>query len=114
MAFSAAGRRAAPEDLVALSERYGLDPAAAASVLGAASVPIDIAIEVLVIRCDHDLDSTFELASSTLGVGEDYVCAVLGVDAGSTIDPARGLRVVDETALVWDVESVNATTGVDL
>ncbi len=114
VAFAAAGRRAGPEDLTTLSERYGLDPSGTAAVLAAASVPIDTSLEVLLARCDHDLDQTFDLAAAALGVGEDYLCSVLGIDGGPTAHPAHALEINDESALAWDAEPANAGTGVDL
>jgi 5,10-methenyltetrahydromethanopterin hydrogenase len=72
-----AARRAGAEDLAVLTERYGLTPGEAAAVFAAAGVRSDVAVEAVHLRCDHDLDATFEIASHVLGVGGDVVTAIL-------------------------------------
>lgn len=112
-AFTAAGRRAQPDDLVALSERYGLDPDATAGVLAAAMVPTDTAIEVVLARCDGNLDTTVELATAVLGVDVDDLVARLGTDIETVLEPAHALTVVDEAALDWPTDDL-VPAGVDL
>jgi hypothetical protein len=84
-ALAYAARRADPEDLAVLTERYGLDPAEAATAFAAAGVALDRAIEAVHLRCDHDVDATYELAAGMLGASGDIVTSVL---AGE--DPAVG------------------------
>jgi hypothetical protein len=72
-----AARRAGAEDLAVLTERYGLTPGEAAAAFAAAGVRSDVAVEAVHLRCDHDLDATFEVASHVLGVGGDVVTAIL-------------------------------------
>lgn len=95
-AFALSARRAGPEDLAALSERYGLDPYQTACALVAASVPLDRAIETIHLRCDHDVDTTYELASAVLGADERLVTQVLVGEQSpvvelAALDPEREL-----------------------
>jgi len=76
-AFALSARRAGPEDLAALSERYGLDPNETARVLASAAVPLDRAVETIHLRCDHDVDATYELALSLLGADGQFIHHVL-------------------------------------
>ena len=85
-AFAYSARRAGAEDLAVLSERYGLAPAEAAAVFASAGVALDRAIEAVHLRCDHDVDATYEIAVGVLGAGEDYVTAVLAGDVSNVVD----------------------------
>jgi hypothetical protein len=104
LAYSA--RRAGAEDLAVLSERYGLAPAEAAAVFASAGVALDRAIEAVQVRCDHDVDATYEIAVGVLGAGEDYVTAVLAGDVSSVVDLTPAVRRDD-------VELVEAGVGYD-
>lgn len=66
-AFAVAGRRAEPEDLAALSERYQLSPGETADVMRSVSTPSDTAAEVLLERCDGDHAAASELLGVTEG-----------------------------------------------
>jgi hypothetical protein len=66
-AFAFAARRAQPEDLAAISERYGLDPLETGRSLVVAGLPADTITEVVALRCDHDPTLTAELATLALG-----------------------------------------------
>lgn len=76
-AFSLAGRHAQIEDLVALSERYLLDPAETASVAAAGCVPVDKAVGVIAARCESDPDITAALAARHLGLIEHETSAIM-------------------------------------
>ena len=88
-AFALAGRRAQPDDLAALSERYGLSPAETAAIVVAAGLPIELAVAVIDHRCEHDPTATVPLAARYLAVSEAEVTMILdGVDMlpGAAID----------------------------
>jgi hypothetical protein len=89
-----------------LSERYGLAPAEAAAVFASAGVALDRAIEAVHVRCDQDVDATYEIAGGVLGAGEDYVTSVLTGDISNVVDfiPTRPRD---------DVELVDAGVGYD-
>jgi hypothetical protein len=95
-ALTYAARRAEPERLAALTERYGLSPDQAAAAFAAAGVPVDRAIEALHLHCDHDVDTTYELATGPLGAHGYLVTAVLAGDV-STVVALPSLDVVDLT-----------------
>ena len=63
--------------LVALTERYGLSPAATADALAHAQVPTGLAVHVLHRRCDADPVLTTQIARSSLGVRTDLIVAAL-------------------------------------
>jgi hypothetical protein len=99
-AFAYAARRAAPDDLAVLSERYGLTPAEAAAAFASAGVAPDRAIEALHLRCDHDVEATYEIAAGVLRVGQGYVTSVLAGDASNVVALAGEPRSVDGEMLV--------------
>jgi hypothetical protein len=84
-AFAYSARRAGGDDLAVLSERYGLAPAEAAAVFASAGVALDRAIEATLVRCEHDVDATYELAVGVLGADESYVTAVLAGDVANVV-----------------------------
>jgi hypothetical protein len=94
-ALAYAACRAEPERLAALTERYGLAPDQAAAAFAAAGVPVDRAIEAVHLRCDHDVETTYELATGVLGAHGDLVTAVLTGDV-STVVALPTLDVVDD------------------
>jgi hypothetical protein len=49
------------------------------------------AIEAVHLRCDHDVDATYEIAVGVLGVGEDY----------GLFGSQRGVRVASRSQLGW-------------
>ncbi|MGD9702847.1 MAG: hypothetical protein AB7V74_10645 [Acidimicrobiia bacterium] len=108
-AFALSARRAGPEDLAALSERYGFDPRETARVLASASVPIDRAIETVHLRCDHDVEATYELASSLLGADGQLINRVLVGEQCAVL----GLHAYDVTRELVEAASL-ADSGVDL
>ena len=88
---------------------YGLDPIETARTLAGASVPLDRAIETIHLRCDHDVDATYELASAVLRADGQFIDQVLVGEQCAVVEFAsRG----DMRELV-DAGSV-ADTGVDL
>jgi hypothetical protein len=106
-AFAYSARRAGAEDLAVLSERYGLAPAEAAAVFASAGVALDRAIEAVHLRCDRDVDATYEIAVGVLGAGQDYVTAVLAGDVLNVVD------LTSASAVRADVELVEAGVGYD-
>ena len=76
-AFGLAGNHAQVEDLVALSQRYGLDPAETASAVAAGCVPIDRAVGVIAARCESDEDMTSALSARYLGLIDHETTAIL-------------------------------------
>jgi hypothetical protein len=103
-ALAHGARRAGPEHLAALSERYGLTPAETAGALASASVLPRDAVEVVHQRCDEDVDATYELAVGVLGVSDELVTAVLAGDDVSVV----ALASLDSAE-----ELVGAELGVD-
>jgi hypothetical protein len=85
VALAYAARRASGEDLAALTERYGLTPAEAAIAFAAAGVASARAVDAVHLRCDQDVDATYELALGVLGVGGDIVTAVLAGDVPAAV-----------------------------
>lgn len=76
-AFSLAGARAETEDLVALSERYGLDHLETAATVAEACVPTEKAVAAIAARCDFDPDLTAALSARHLGLVEYETAALL-------------------------------------
>ncbi len=62
-AFAFAARRAQPEDLAAIADRFGLDPTATEQLLVAAGVSPVVVREVVDLRCDLDPTSGVEVAA---------------------------------------------------
>jgi hypothetical protein len=99
-AFSLAGRHAQPDDLAALSERYGLDVGETASALAAACVPIEKAVEAIAHRCDGDTDATASLAARHLGLLDLETVALLrGEPSADVAQLATGVYAVFEHAV---------------
>jgi len=96
-AFALAGRCAAVDDLVALSECYGLDHIETAGVVAAGCVPADKAVAVIAARSDGDPELTPQLAARFLGLDEGHTAALLRGDAVSEVarDPASTSRDLD-------------------
>ena len=107
-AFSYAARRVDAEDLAALSERYGLAPADAAALFAAAGVARDRAVEAVHLRCDHDVDATYEIALGILGATADDVTSVLVGDVPNIVDITSVTASVDAVD-----ELVDAGVGYD-
>jgi hypothetical protein len=103
-AFAYAARRACADDLAVLSERYGFAPAEAAAVFASAGVALDRAIEAVHVRCDQDVDATYEIAGCVLGAGQDYVTSVLTGDVANVVDFMR-------TSPRDELEPVDARVG---
>jgi hypothetical protein len=101
VALAHAARRAEPEDLAVLSERYGLAPAETAAAFAAAGVAARHAVEALHLRCDHDVDATYELAG-VLGIGDDVVTSIL---SGESSPAVRGVFVS------LDIETSDGVAG---
>lgn len=59
-------RRAQPEDLAAISERYGLDPLETGRALVAAGHPATTIIDVVAERCEHDVDLVDDITAQVL------------------------------------------------
>jgi hypothetical protein len=86
--------------LAALTERYGFSPAEAAAAFSAAGVPSARAVEAVHLRCDHDVDATYELAVGVLGVSSDIVTTVLVGDVPAAVVPPSRPPELDADALV--------------
>ncbi len=108
-AFALSARRAGPEDLAALSERYGLDPIETARTLASASVPLDRAIETIHLRCDHDVDATYELASGVLRADGTVINQVLVGEQCAVVE----IATVNVSRDLVDAGSIT-DSGVDL
>ena len=76
-AFAISGQRASADDLVALSECYGLDHIETAGVVAAACVPVEKAVQVIAARSDGDHDVTASLSARFLGLVEYETAAIL-------------------------------------
>jgi hypothetical protein len=94
-ALAYAACHARSEDLAALTERHGLTPHDAAAAFAAAGVPRDRAIEAVHLRCDHDVDATYELATGVLGVSGHVVTAILADDMPTAV-AFSSFEVVDD------------------
>jgi hypothetical protein len=66
-AFTCAGRRAQPEDLAAIAQRYGLDATETGQVLVAAGFDATTTAEVIEVRCDHDVAVAVQVCGVVLG-----------------------------------------------
>ena len=98
-ALAYAACHARPEHLAALTERHGLAPHDAAAAFVAAGVPRDRAIEAVHLRCDHDVDATYEVATGALGVSGHVVTAILAGDM-PTVVSFPSFEVVDHLVAV--------------
>ena len=67
----------APRILRPCLSATGSIPSETARALAGASVPLDRAIETVHLRCDHDVEATYELASSLLGADGQLINRVL-------------------------------------
>ena len=103
-AFVYSARRAATEDLVALSERYNLSPEQTARALTLSCTPRGVAVEVISERCDHDVGETIELATEYLGLGTEIVHRLL---TEPDVEPSGSAVGLDLSS----VESLLATLG---
>ena len=101
VAFTHAVRRAQPDDLAALSERYGLDPHTAGRCLVTAGCGDDTTVEVLTLRCADDSVALADAVESVLGVAAD----------GFTRDRASG---VNEQVRTFTPAPVGAVDYVDV
>ena len=104
-AFALASRRAQPEDLVALGERYGLSTDDIVQV-AAATLPLARALDVIDQCGNGDVDHATELAGRHLGLGPDGIEAVRSGTNPLAAVPAQ-VGVVD----INDLESLRAAIG---
>ena len=101
-AFSVAGRSAQVEDLVALTERYGLDHIESAGVVAAACVPVEKAVAVIAARSEADSDVTAALSARFLGLVEYETMALLRGESLAEVVPIGTAihHVLDDSSLV--------------
>jgi hypothetical protein len=109
-ALAYAARRAGAEDLAVLTERYGLSPVEATAAFAAAGVPTGCAVEAVHLRCDHDIDATFELAVDVLGVSGDLVTSVLTGELPHVVELSS---VGTERAELDRLVGVGVETGIE-
>lgn len=67
-AFTVIGRKVTPEDLAAVSERFGLDPFETASTLDAAHVPVADLVHAVVARTDGDQEAARTVLGGAVGL----------------------------------------------
>ena len=101
-AFSIAGRTAQVTDLVALTERYGLDHIESAGVVAAACVPVEKAVAVIAARSESDADVTAALSARFLGLVEYETMALLRGEVLADVVPIGTAihHVLDDSSLV--------------
>jgi hypothetical protein len=101
-AFTFAARRAQPEDLAVLSERYGLDPLDTGQLLAAAGVAIDRTVETVWLRCERDSTVTLDIVERALGVEGSVAAALLtpGLVADGVVELPAPIPVGDSGQLV--------------
>lgn len=107
-AFALAPRRTEVADLVALSERYGLSPEQTATVMGAAGVDARCVGEVLLARCDGDVEIVTALvdrfaAQPTLATNAQDVDLPIHITDDDSLLAALGPPdATDTSGLDWD------------
>ena len=116
-AFALAAKRAQPEDLVALSERYELSPTETATALADAGVPIDKAVFAIALRCGDEPDAAIQIASDHLGISSGLATAVLDGDYLAPVVPLRpdaGIDISDTASLVAAIGAPSRAESIGL
>ena len=116
-AFALAAKRAQPEDLVALSERYELSPNETATALADAGVPIDKAVFAIALRCGDEPDAAIQIASEHLGISSGLATAVLDGDYLAPVVPLRpdaGIDISDTASLVAAIGAPSRAESIGL
>lgn len=64
------GSRVSPEDLAAVTERYGLDPHQAAAAMFGARVPRPETVQAVIVRVDGDRDAARGVMADSIGLND--------------------------------------------